>query len=291
MVDLLRIVSVVQIEGVRLREASCRSAVRPSEIAPKLVARPSWDVSVTKEPGDDGVLLINADFRLDVRIADEDEEALQAEVRGSFELSYRIPDAERFSTQELEAFARINAVFNAWPYWRELVQASLTRMSMPVLTVPVYRVPSSNRAGEDEGNSPGREVARQRELSELGRFRQDFWNHVARRYPDEDVRPGHAGSNIFHSVEEAGLRISQYLAQDRVGVYLVTSHLRAPERPSRIRPYLEPLRRALNDETMSEFGGTMLEADTQDRANWDRMADWLHDRRLIYERVLRETTV
>ena len=157
MVDLSRIVSVVQIEGVRLREASCRSAVRPSEIAPKLVARPSWDVSVTKEPGDDGALLINADFRLDVlRTADEDQEALQAEVQGLFELSYRIPDEERFSTHELEAFARINAVFNAWPYWRELVQASLTRMSMPVFTVPVYRVPSSNRAGEGEGNSRGR---------------------------------------------------------------------------------------------------------------------------------------
>ena len=291
MVDLSRIVSVVQIEGVRLREASCRSAVRPSEIALKLVARPSWDVSVAKEPDDDGVLLINADFRLDVRTADEDEEALRAEVRGLFELSYRVPDDERFSTHELEAFARINAVFNAWPYWRELVQASLTRMSMPVFTVPVYRVPSTNRAEEDEGNGPGREVARQSELSELGRFRQDFWNHVARRHPDEDVKPGHAGSNVFHLVKEAGLRISQYLAQDRVGVYLVTSHLRAPERSSRIQPYLEPLRKALNDEAMSEFGGTMFAVDSQDRANWDRMADWLHDRRLIYERVLRETTV
>ena len=217
MVDLSRIVSVVQIEGVRLREASCRSAARPSEIAPRLVARPSWDVSVTKEPGDDGALLISADFRLEVRTPDEDEEYLQAEVRGVFELSYRIPDAERFSTHELEAFARINAVFNAWPYWRELVQASLTRMSLPVFTVPVYRVPSRDPAGDDDGNSRVGDVAQQRELSERGRFRQDFWNHVARRHPDEDVKPGHAGSNVFHLVEEAGLRISQYLARDRVG--------------------------------------------------------------------------
>ena len=105
------------------------------------------------------------------------------------------------------------------------------------------------------------------------------------------MKPGYAGSNVFHWVEEAGLRISQYLAQDRVGVYLVTSHLHAPERLPRIEPYLEPLRKALNGETMSEFGGTMLQVDARDRANWDRMADWLHDRRIVYEGVLRETTV
>ena len=35
----------------------------------------------------------------------------------------------------------------------------------------------------------------------------------------------------------------------------------------------------------------MLQVDARDRANRDRMADWLHDRRIVYEGVLRETTV
>ncbi len=35
---------------------------------------------------------------------------------------------------------------------------------------------------------------------------------------------------------------------------------------------------------------TFLEIDTSDRANWDRMADWLHKRRVIYERVLTENS-
>ena len=292
MVDRSRIVSVVQIEGVRLREAICRSAVRPNEVAPKLLAHPSWDVSITKPPGDDGVLLISADFRLDVRTPDEDEEGSQAEVRGLFELSYRLPAAERFSAHELKEFARFNAVFNAWPYWRELVQASLTRMSMPVLTIPVYRVSSGNPAADDDRNTRVPNVTRQRGLSDRGRFRHDFWNHMARRHPDGDVKPGYAGSNVYRAVEEAGLRISQYLAQDGVGVYLVTTHLGAPELPSRVKPYLEPLRKALKGETMSqEDGGTKLEADANDRANWDRMADWLHRHRIVYERVLRETAV
>ena len=133
-------------------------------------------------------------------------------------------------------------------------------------------------------------AARQRELSALGEFRRDFWRHVAGRHPGE-VKPGHAGSNVFHQVDEADLRVAQYVARDRVGVYLVKSNIWDPDRRSLVEPYLEPLRKALNGETMSEFGGTELRVDTQDRANWDRMADWLHDRRIIYERVLRETAV
>ena len=154
MVDLSRIVSAVQIEDVRLSEASCRSLVQPSEIADTLVAIPSHETSVTKEPGDDGLFLINTNFSLEIRSGD-DEEKLQAEVHGVFELSYSIPNKEAFSSDELEAFGQVNAVFNAWPYWRELVQASLSRMSMPTLTVPVYRLPPSGGA-KDEEKSPAK---------------------------------------------------------------------------------------------------------------------------------------
>lgn len=149
MVDLTSIVSVVEIEDVRLCEASCRSLARPSEIAEMIAVEPSHGVSVIKEPGDDGLLLIHTEFLLEIRAEDHDGE-LQAEIRGLFELSYRIPEEERFSPDAFEAFGQFNAVFNAWPYWRELVQASLARMSMPVLTVPVYRVSPTKPAEDDD---------------------------------------------------------------------------------------------------------------------------------------------
>ena len=149
MPDLSRIVSVVQIESVRLREVFCRSGVRPSEIAETIRVKTSRDAVVVKEPGDDGSLKVEATFSLEVR-SDSEEEALQAEVRGTFELSYQIPKDESFSTEELKAFADFNAVFNAWPYWRELVQTSLARMSLPVLTVPVFRVTPSEAPEESD---------------------------------------------------------------------------------------------------------------------------------------------
>ena len=60
---------------------------------------------------------------------------------------------------------------------------------------------------------------------------------------------------------------------------------------SRIDPYLEPLRTALEVEQIDEWGSSSWRIETSDRANCDSMAKWLHDRRLIYERVLRDSEV
>ena len=138
MVDLSRIVSVVEIESVRLCEAHCRS-VHPTEIGEESYVKPSHEATVVKEPGESEPLEIEVAFRLEVSNA-SDQREFQAEIRAKFGLSYQIPADEEFTTEELEAFAGINAVFNAWPYWREWVQTSLSRMGMPVMTVPVFRI-------------------------------------------------------------------------------------------------------------------------------------------------------
>ena len=151
--DLSRIVAVIEIKSVRLCEAHCRSAVHPSETADAISVKISHKAAVVKEPGEDGILRIETSFAMEVHSA-SDEEKLQAEIRGTFELSYKVPDDESFSSEELDEFGQVNAVFNAWPYWRELVQASLARMSMPLLAVPVFRLPRNRTDGgakQDEG--------------------------------------------------------------------------------------------------------------------------------------------
>ncbi len=153
MVNLTRIISLVQITDIRLREGSCRSSVHPSQVAETIRTKTESQTEVLKEPSDDGSLLIGATFAM--RVCSNDEaEVLQAEIRGAFELTYAVPTDESFSTDELRGFAEVNAVFNAWPYWRELVQASLARMSLPTLTVPVFRLgqaDTADRLAPDEG--------------------------------------------------------------------------------------------------------------------------------------------
>ena len=126
------------------------------------------------------------------------------------------------------------------------------------------------------------------DLSERGRFRRDFWAHVVTLYPDE-VRPGFAGSNVTHHVKEADLRISQHISRDQVGVFLRGNNGESNDDvTSRIAPYLEPLRKALGGEQINQWGWSFWRVETADRANWDSMAKWLYQRRLIYEQVLRE---
>jgi hypothetical protein len=151
MVDLKRIVSVIQIESVRLCEGHCRSGVQPSELAEAVTVKTSRKTTVVKEPTEDRHLRMEIAFTMEIRQTGE-EEQLQAEIEGTFELSYSVPENKSFTTEELEAFGEGNAVFNAWPYWRELVQASLARMSLPPVTLPVFRLMPADAAEESEQN-------------------------------------------------------------------------------------------------------------------------------------------
>lgn len=135
-----------------------------------------------------------------------------------------------------------------------------------------------------------RRAARERELTKIGQLRRDFWAHVALG-PRLDIKPGFAGANVYTSITEVDLRYSLYISVKGVGIFLVGN--RTEPRTSalpRIQPFLEPLRKTTKDEQWrnSDFGESFLKIDTRDRANWDLMADWLNDRRLLYERVLRK---
>lgn len=57
-----------------------------------------------------------------------------------FELSYSVSREAQLTPKQLDAFARINVLYNAWPYWRELAQDVSARMGLPRLIVPVFRV-------------------------------------------------------------------------------------------------------------------------------------------------------
>lgn len=134
------------------------------------------------------------------------------------------------------------------------------------------------------------ESARTGELSDVGQFRRDFWNHLASKHPG-DVKPNRAASWVSHYVKKASLGVTLYLAYDAVGLYLTgkrgegTDSLRA-----RVEPYRAPLEQELGVAPLNEWCGTSRDLNMRDRTNWDRGAEWLHDKRLAYERVLRRKT-
>ncbi len=130
------------------------------------------------------------------------------------------------------------------------------------------------------------EVNRSGELSELGRFRRDFWTHFVSRIPDAPgLWPGYAASSVWHPVDEAELTIVQFLASDRVGIFMRGNRGESREDAKiKIESYSAALGEALNGEFDS--GVLTLRVNSRDRRNWDKMVDWLDDRRQTYARVL-----
>lgn len=59
-------------------------------------------------------------------------------VRARYRLVYRV--TKRPSALDANAFAELNGVFNAWPFWREVVQASAMRMNVPPPVVPLLKI-------------------------------------------------------------------------------------------------------------------------------------------------------
>jgi len=61
-------------------------------------------------------------------------------ISATFELVYALSGELTPTEEVLEEFARVNGVYNAWPYWREFIQNAASRMNLPPLVLPVFRV-------------------------------------------------------------------------------------------------------------------------------------------------------
>ena len=54
-----------------------------------------------------------------------------------FNISYSVNGDAPITKDELSSFGRLNGVYNAWPYIREIVQNLFVRMALPPLVLPV----------------------------------------------------------------------------------------------------------------------------------------------------------
>jgi hypothetical protein len=58
-----------------------------------------------------------------------------------FRLLYAVKSEQRLKRADIDQFAHWNAVFNAWPYWREYLASTLNRAQLPRFVAPVMPVP------------------------------------------------------------------------------------------------------------------------------------------------------
>ena len=130
-----------EIEGVRLTSGSFENRLRPDSDQAGL------NVRFRLTPGDKWVAesSFHASTAFEcaiVRPATEsgEQEELLIQLQCVLLASYALQEGYSPSEAEMEAFQQANVVFNSWPFFREFVQASAGRMSLPPPPVPFLRI-------------------------------------------------------------------------------------------------------------------------------------------------------
>ena len=73
-------------------------------------------------------------------------------IKAEFVLIYKVSDFTGLDQKCFEAFGKSNGIYNAWPYWREFVQNTVARMTLPPLTIPVFRLLRPKKAKRTKKN-------------------------------------------------------------------------------------------------------------------------------------------
>ena len=77
--------------------------------------------------------------------AQEDEallsKQLASSIRANFIAEYNVINDMDIPEEALTEFGKYNAPYNIWPYWREYCQSTCSRMALPVIVIPLLRIP------------------------------------------------------------------------------------------------------------------------------------------------------
>jgi len=138
--ELAALIAAVEIKNVRLVETSAKTNIHsPSEVGKTVGCSidTSTHVKNVLSSPPSFCVIASMHFRLG---GDKPEAEPAVSVKASFELEYQLPSGFTVKQKELNDFAEINSVFNAWPYWREYIQNVFSRMNLPPMTLPLYRL-------------------------------------------------------------------------------------------------------------------------------------------------------
>lgn len=68
-------------------------------------------------------------------LKDEEEAVVLFEVEALFSANYSINDSKRPSEKAIRVFAEENGLYHVWPYWREFIQSTCSRVGIPPVPV------------------------------------------------------------------------------------------------------------------------------------------------------------
>jgi hypothetical protein len=193
--------------------------------------------------------------------------------------------APKFREEHLSAIRWLNE-HTAEPFSFLAVEIRVVRIGDSPLA-PVFEVLERPNDWDRSVQQQAREA---RPRGALGEFRKSFWTYLLDRHPAERASGAADGNSSRWRPPVGDFVVSQYLAQNSIGLFIrgvrgVSSEQTAAE----LDPYRERLSARLGPtaEGNHTFVKT-LRIDANDRANWDQMADWLHEQAENYVAALKE---
>lgn len=78
--------------------------------------------------------------KLGIKIATASDAPHPMELSAEYGLFYDVPEGRKIATDVAGLFASRNAVFNVWPFFRELVHSTVARMGFPALVLPSFKL-------------------------------------------------------------------------------------------------------------------------------------------------------
>jgi preprotein translocase subunit SecB len=125
----------VQIAGIRLSHSIARSAIPWPGSPLRIEHSLNGEAEANRESKQ---IIVTVSFMVRANPADgSDLREAAFHLEAVFHLEYAVSSFDGISDQLVQAFGKMNGVYNAWPYWREYVQSTTARMGFPPLTLPV----------------------------------------------------------------------------------------------------------------------------------------------------------
>ena len=141
--------------GSTVRRKDFRQACLPPEVRLGVGSAAQVDVGKSK-------LVVQLGCLLAARYEDAGPQDYVLTIEATYHLIYSITTITGLTQAHYDAFAESNAVFNAWPYWREYVQNVLSRMGLPPLTIPTLKLDSGHPKIRGKGAGIGRRAVKRR---------------------------------------------------------------------------------------------------------------------------------
>ena len=141
--DRARLVSSkVQLLSVVLHKAVLGTNLDPLDVPNRLDLGQKHRARYEFGPHGSDTLRVLVDFEFSAKPKTNAEEAENlVGLKATFMVIYKLPAPTTFPPDSLEHFAWLNGCYNAWPYWRELVQSVSGRVGLASISVPVFRPP------------------------------------------------------------------------------------------------------------------------------------------------------